>query len=142
MSPSKDIRVLLLERNTSDIRDEAVHGNLFINGVFYCNTLENAETLVPNGLYDVVYNHSPKFGKKLPLFFNNSDCKPERGLRIHAGNSKDDSRGCILLGSRYWTGGVISNKIKSSSVTVERLCDLFETDDKSNRTILVIRSNK
>lgn len=139
MRPSMDIRVLLLERD-SYIKDEAVHGNLYINGVFYCNTLENAKTLVPNGLYDVVYNHSPKFGRKLPLFFNNSDCKPERGLRIHAGNSKDDSQGCILLGRRYWAGGVISNKIKSSGVTVEGLCDLFETDDKSNRTILVIRS--
>lgn len=140
MSPSKDIRVLLLERNTSDITDDAVFGNLYINGVFYCNTLENLKTLVPQGLYDVAYNNSPKFGRKLPMFFNNFDCKPERGLRMHAGNSKDDSQGCILLGERYYKANYISNKIKNSKATVERLCDLFETDGKPNRTILIIGS--
>lgn len=140
MRPSTDIRVLLLERDLLSEKNGAVFGKLYINGVYFCDTLENKKFLVSRGNYSVSYCDSPKFGRKLPLWFNSSN-PPERGLRIHAGNSKDDSQGCILVGERYYsTSGVISEKLKSSKDTLQKLCDIFETDTKVNDTVLLIRT--
>lgn len=142
MRPSTDIRLLLLERDSRcDRTNGAVFGRLYINGVYFCDTLENGRFLANEGNYSVSYCDSPRFGRKLPLWFDNGNCPPERGLRIHAGNSKDDSQGCILVGERYFsTSGVISEKLKSSKDTLQKLCDIFETDTKADDTVLLIRT--
>lgn len=142
MRPSTDIRVLLLERDgRCDRTNGAVFGRLYINGVYFCDTLENGRFLANEGNYSVSYCDSPKFGRKLPLWFDNGSCPPERGLRIHAGNSKDDSQGCILVGERYWnSSGTISDRLKSSKDTLQRLCNIFDTDTRVNDTILLIRT--
>ena len=143
MRPSNDIRVLLLERErTYDHKDGAVFGRLYINGVYFCDTLENAQFLANEGNYYILYCNSPKFGRKLPLWYDQGNYPPERGLRIHAGNTKDDSQGCILVGQRYYApNGVITNKLKSSKDTLQKLCDIFETDTRDvNDTVLLIRT--
>lgn len=67
-----------------------------VGGTYH--TLENAETVIPDGVYTVVVNHSPAFGKDLPLLI--SDKVPaSRGIRIHEGNYIHQSRGCILIGN-------------------------------------------
>lgn len=142
MRPSNDIRVLLLERAGRYSRDNgAVFGRLYINGVYFCDTLENAQFLANEGNYSVSYCDSPRFGRKLPLWYDQGHYPPERGLRIHAGNTKDDSQGCILVGQRFWANGVIANKLKSSKDTLQKLCDIFETDTRNvNDTVLLIRT--
>lgn len=143
MRPSNDIRVLLLERDrTYEHKAGAVFGRLYINGVYFCDTLENAQFLANEGNYYISYCDSPKFGRKLPLWFDHYYCPPERGLRIHAGNTKDDSQGCILVGERYYSSnGVITNKLRSSKDTLQKLCDIFETDTRYvNDTVLLIRT--
>ena len=57
-------------------------------------TLENAEFIIPMGVYPIEYTWSPKFGRLLPLL----KVPHRKGIRIHAGNSAADSKGCILLG--------------------------------------------
>ena len=61
-------------------------------------TLENFSTIIPKGKYICVKNHSPKFGCELPLLYND-DCPASRGIRIHSGNTQDDSQGCVLVGN-------------------------------------------
>lgn len=142
MRPSNDIRVLLLERErTYDHKAGAVFGRLYINGVYFCDTLENAQFLANEGNYYILYCNSPKFGRKLPLWYDQGNYPPERGLRIHAGNTKDDSQGCILVGQRLCVNNVLSNKLKSSKDTLQKLCDIFETDTRDvNDTVLLIRT--
>ena len=77
-----------LKRCPQHLRDgDAITGRLYMNGVAICHTLENAKYAVPEGLFSVEYCDSPKFGRKLPLIYNDTDCHATRGLRIHAGNS-------------------------------------------------------
>lgn len=77
--------------------DKAILGKLYLNGALVCYTLENASKAIPTGLYMVQNSKSPKFGRELPLLF--SDKVPSRrGVRIHAGNTYQDSAACVLVG--------------------------------------------
>lgn len=67
-----------------------------VGGTYH--TLENAETAIPDGLYAVFINHSPSFGKYLPLLISDK-IAASRGIRIHEGNYSHQSRGCILIGN-------------------------------------------
>jgi hypothetical protein len=83
------------------IRDKrtgtAILGSLYLNGAFICYTLENSFKAIPTGLYSIENSRSQKFGRELPLLF--SDKVPSRrGVRIHAGNTYQDSAACVLVG--------------------------------------------
>ena len=85
--------------------DKSCIGELYIDGEFFCNTLEDrvredgvkvqGQTAIPAGRYKVIIDWSNHFQKMLPHILNvpNFD-----GIRIHAGNSDKDTSGCILLG--------------------------------------------
>lgn len=72
------------------------------------STLENANFLIPAGVYNVCRTFSPNFSNHqpyrgvqkglVPLIYNNQ-CPASRGIRIHVGNHFYDSAGCILIGS-------------------------------------------
>lgn len=84
-------------------RNGATVGALFVEGVFHCWTLEDVvrdvkvpgETAIPFGRYPVVLTHSPRFNRVLPEVRN---VPGFIGVRIHAGNRKEDTEGCILVG--------------------------------------------
>lgn len=79
--------------------EKAILGSLYLNGAFICYTLENAVKAIPAGLYSIENSKSPKFGRELPLLF--SDKVPSRrGVRIHAGNTYQDSAACLLVGMK------------------------------------------
>ena len=79
--------------------EKAILGSLYLNGAFICYTLENAAKAIPAGLYSIENSKSPKFGRELPLLF--SDKVPSRrGVRIHAGNTYQDSAACVLVGMK------------------------------------------
>jgi hypothetical protein len=87
----------LYKTNTSTI------GELFIDGIFECFTLEDVErpvkikneTAIPKGTYKVIINQSNRFKRLLPLLLNVPNFE---GIRIHSGNSNHDTEGCILVG--------------------------------------------
>lgn len=109
---------LLLRRTR--FYDTHTTGQLYINGEYFGFTLEDkvrevggvpiekwkvyGETAISRGSYEVVLETSPRFGpdtitlQKVPGF---------TGIRIHAGNTADDTEGCILVGYRIGRGGVI-----------------------------------
>lgn len=79
--------------------EKAILGSLYLNGAFICYTLENSVKAIPTGLYSIENSRSPKFGRELPLLF--SDKVPSRrGVRIHAGNTYNDSAACVLVGMK------------------------------------------
>lgn len=77
----------------------AILGRLFMGDTCICYTLENSAKAIPAGFYSIENSKSPKFGRELPLLF--SDKVPSRrGVRIHAGNTYNNSAACVLVGMR------------------------------------------
>ena len=90
-------------------------GELFIDDVFECFTLEDVDrgltatmpiaeidktkvhslTAIPYGEYEVVITFSNRFKCLMPLLV---DVKGFAGVRIHTGNKAVDTEGCILVG--------------------------------------------
>jgi hypothetical protein len=83
--------------------DTSTIGELSIDGLFECYTLEDVErpvkikneTAIPKGTYKVIINQSNRFKRLLPLLI---DVPGFEGVRIHSGNSNHDTEGCILVG--------------------------------------------
>lgn len=102
-----------------------VNGKRFSDGKNYCNTLEDADrglrqdmsvqtllmmkkphvTAIPMGKYKVTITYSPRFKRNLPLV---NDAKAFSGIRIHPGNTAEDTDGCLLVG-RNTAKGMVSN---------------------------------
>lgn len=67
----------------------------------------HGQTAIPRGNYKVVITFSNRFQKHLPLLL---DVPGFEGIRIHAGNSCDNTEGCLLPGlSRDAEKGLVLN---------------------------------
>lgn len=84
-------------------------------GTYY--TLERKSKLIPVGQYNVELTYSPKFKKKLPLVHSKS-VSERRGIRIHAGNTVNDTEGCILIGN---ISSLTDRRISESNIAVNQL---------------------
>ena len=84
-------------------------GRLYIDGVFECFTVEDADrglesggiklqnqTAIPRGVYPVTISMSNRFKKML---IEVQDVPQFKGIRIHSGNSSKDTEGCIIVGA-------------------------------------------
>ena len=98
--------------------DEWTQGELYLNGILECYTLEDTvreddiklpgRTAIPAGCYDVAITESPRFGNELmPLLL---DVPNFTWIRIHWGNTAKDTDGCILVGSVRAKGAVLSSR--------------------------------
>lgn len=93
-----------LHRQPTD--GEAILGVLETHGGATCYTLERTAVAIPPGRYQVTLTVSERAKRgelwapgsdfKLPLL---SGVEGRTGIRMHAGNTVQDSDGCILLGS-------------------------------------------
>ena len=73
-------------------------GTLSIEGEPFCHTLEPiSRRAIPEGRYPLVVTRSEKFGEWLPLLLH---VQGFTDVRIHAGNTVEDTKGCILVGYR------------------------------------------
>lgn len=110
-------------------------GELSIDGVFECYTLEDVErkvkipceTAIPTGTYNVEISMSNRIKKLLPLL---KDVPGFTGVRIHSGNTNHDTEGCILVGT---TKG--KNYIGNSRIAFSRL---FKKMQKANNITIKI----
>ncbi len=84
---------LLLLRTTQ--ADNIITGTLSIDEKYICDTLELAD-IVPMGWYQLQLTYSPKFQRMLPIL---RYVPGHTGIRIHAGNTVNDTSGCILVGT-------------------------------------------
>ena len=112
--------------------------NLYINGEWFCNCLEDADrgldnsmsedmirtlkkpsiTAIPRGTYEITLDVvSPKYSK-VQFYKDVCNGKVPRlknvkgfdGILIHAGNNDKDSSGCLLVGQNKVKGQVINSK--------------------------------
>ena len=63
-----------------------------------CDTLENADFLIPPLFYPVLVTISPKFKRLLPIL---GGVPGRSGIRIHRGTKLEHSKGCILVSPAY-----------------------------------------
>lgn len=63
-------------------------------------------TAIPYGTYDVIITFSNRFKKDLPLLL---DVPGYSGVRIHAGNTEEDTEGCLIPGLSRTESGVYSS---------------------------------
>ena len=76
--------------------NKSTEGKLFVNGIFYCYTLEDMDryleegeikiygkSAIPRGTYKVKITPSIRFKQSLPLLY---DVPQFTGIRIHSGN--------------------------------------------------------
>lgn len=85
-------------------------GALTVNK-FACYTCEDAvravkvpgRTAIPAGTYQIKTTFSPRFSRMLPLLL---DVPGFDGVRIHPGNTAEDTEGCILPGAERHPKGV------------------------------------
>ena len=126
---------LKLIRNKSN--QEYTEGKLYIDGVFFCDTLEDqdrglyqhmslaeikavkvyGETCIPYGTYKVELSYSPKFKKIMPAIL---DVKGFTGVRIHNGSYTYHSSGCPLVGIKY-KDGMLTNSRKTFNELMQKL---------------------
>lgn len=98
-------------------------GRVFIDGTQFCNSMEDTDrgldqnmsvlrikankifgkTAIPTGHYVVKMTYSPKYGRMMPEILN---VKGFSGIRIHSGNTAEDTLGCILLGKNTKPGWI------------------------------------
>ena len=91
--------------------------NLSIDGKFFCHVLEDmvreegkkiwGKTAIPAGTYKVILNVSNRFKILMPLLLNVPNFE---GIRIHAGNTAQDTHGCLLVGVNSVKGKVTESK--------------------------------
>lgn len=122
-------------------------GKLYIDDKYFCDTLEDTDrglkqtdsleqiktkkvfgqTAIPTGEYFVNLTYSPKFKRILPVIY---DVKGFEGIRIHNGNTPDDTLGCVLVGFNN-RKGMVTNSID----TLKKLINILNQDDKIILTI-------
>lgn len=71
----------------------AVRGRVFVDGVFFAYSLENASYTFPNGTYSLYGKRSPTFGKNKVYI----DVPGRSNILFHGGNSIEDTKGCVIV---------------------------------------------
>ena len=135
-------------RHTYNVKgDRNIIGDLFINGEFFCYTLEDekradgvkvyGETAIPTGTYNVLLTKSNRFKRLMPLIV---DVPMFRGIRIHGGNTSKDTLGCILVAfntdyKKIWGTAekYLTKELKegeSITITIEDRCLTYDKEKK------------
>lgn len=122
--------------------DNSTIGDLLIDGVFQCNTLEDTcrrragpdgilqphekvygETAIPSGKYEIKMEWSNHFKRKMPFL---QDVPYFSGVMIHWGNRPKDTLGCILVGTKSMKDDWIENSLKNYNLLEPKLTKALE----------------
>ena len=95
----------------------AIIGDLLVNDVFECYTLEGPRVDIPVGTYPVEITWSPRFQEMAPLLDNVAG---RTDIRIHPGNTDADTEGCILVGTQH-TQTTVENSRKAFQSLMAKL---------------------
>ncbi len=102
-------------------------GKLYVDGVYFCDVIEDrdrgledsmglaeimskkryGETAIPYGTYKVEITYSPKYKRMMPEVKN---VKGFSGIRIHSGNTAEDTLGCLIVGKNTQVGMVTESR--------------------------------
>ena len=139
------------------LRETYTIGQLYVDNHYFCDTLEDkvrdinkdgdlldagegkvaSQTAIPYGTYEVTLKvKSSRFSQKpaynwcdgyLPRLLN---VKHFDGILIHAGNTAQDTAGCILVGEN-----TVKGKVTNSMATLKRLYAILKEADHITITI-------
>lgn len=125
-----------------EYKSTATLGQVYVDNRFCCYTLEDlarpdgvkipGETCIPEGCYVATVTMSPRFGREMILLRSKGEDAIIRdgvkftGLRVHKGNSVEDTEGCILVGME--TNGV--DRIWNCTPPDKFLTELIKNEDQ------------
>ena len=148
---------MLIKLIRNQPQGKALFGQLYVDGEYFCDTLENTDYAIPAGFYRLDVTFSPRWQVLLPILYgvwgyrngvasSNSgvassssgqsySTSPPRstkrtGIRIHAGNTIEHTEGCILVGERLEARG---ERLLSSAKTLHRLREYLLNYINQNR---------
>ncbi len=110
---------MILALSRIALKETYTIGKLYIDNVFFCDTLEDeyrdlskeekvpGKTAIPYGRYKVILSMSNRFKRIMPLLL---EVPKFEGIRIHSGNTDQDTEGCILVGENSVEGKVINSR--------------------------------
>ena len=113
-------------------------GSLWNGPQLLCFTLEDVvretkipnETAIPAGRYQVRMTYSMRFGKIMPQLM---DVPNFAGVRIHGGNTDEDTEGCILVGMHK-----DKDKIYDCPPALQKVYSLIAANETTGGTWLTI----
>ena len=132
---------ILLHRKI--LNKTSTEGNLYINGKWFCNTIEDvvraapgkwkkslkvyAKTAIPYGRYPVLVTWSNKFKRQLTGVFNVPDFE---GIRFHNGTSELSSAGCVIVS---YKDDDANHKLINDKAAMNDLCKMVEKVQKTEK---------
>lgn len=108
-------------------------GDLFVDSAWECYTLEDVErgngdaatvkewkvqgdSAIPLGTYNVIVTYSNRFKRDLPLVQNVPGFE---GIRIHPGNTAENTQGCVLVGAKNELARVGESRIAFNALFIK-----------------------
>ena len=130
------METITITLNRQKTQGKAVPGTItfpYRNGTETAKTLENADFLIPAGIYPLDLTWSPKFKKLLPLV---QDVPDREGIRIHMGTKPEHSTGCILVDFRtlMMLKAVLETNTKNNQLNQE----IYETFEPMQVHLVVV----
>lgn len=92
-------------------------GLMYLESDLFCYTLEDVtrdekiygKTAIDAGIYKVVLTRSNRFKRIMPLLL---DVPKFKGIRIHGGNTHENTEGCILVAKRLLNDNTIQGSME------------------------------
>lgn len=131
-------------------------GKLYVDGTYFCDTLEDrivdknengkfdngekkvyGKTAIPYGKYSITFTYSPKFAAKpkyaeflkkglMPLLNNVPQFET---VRIHGGNTAEDTLGCLLVG-RNTVVGKLTESLNTFKKLYQKMWKAYSDGEK------------
>lgn len=114
---------------TLEDTDRGLDANMSLNKIMFMK--KPHVTAIPTGRYQVTITYSSRFKRQLPLVNN---VLGYSGVRIHSGNTAEDTDGCILVGENT-SKGRVNNSRHWFVIVMEKIQEAIGRKEKVMMTI-------
>jgi hypothetical protein len=118
------------------VGEQGISGELFLDGIRFCFTLENRALAIPEGTFPVELEYSPKFVRLLPEIKGipgRDECK------FHVANWPQQLQGCIAVGRVRARDAVLGselalNALMTKLIAAKKSGETFELEITKEET--------